>query len=87
MGRHRGARGRMIRCGEVSRNGQVSGNGGMGRSSWVIGVTSGSNRASRQMSGHNEQTQRCREEWTDAEGQTVAEGQNLLSVMFSWFLL
>ena len=27
------------------------------------------------------------EEWTDTEGQTVAEGQTLLSAMFSWFSL
>ena len=31
--------------------------------------------------------ERCGEEWTDAEGQTVAEGQNLLSVNFSSILL
>ena len=69
-----GARGRMIGYGGVSRNGQVSGNGGMGGSSWVIRGTSASNRASRQTIEHNEHTERHREEWTDAEGQTVAEG-------------
>ena len=58
MGRCGGVRGRMIKCGEVSRNGQVSGNGGMGRSSQVIRDMSGSNWASEWMSGHNEQMQR-----------------------------
>ena len=58
VGGCRGVRGRMIRCGEVSRNRQVSGNGGMGRSGRVIGGASGSNWASRWTIGHNEQTQR-----------------------------
>ena len=58
MGGCGGARGRIIRCGRVSRNRQVSGNGGMGRSSQVIGGASGSNWAN----------------WTGAEGWTVEEG-------------
>ena len=58
MGRCGGVRERMIRHGEVSGNGQVSGNGGMGRSSWMVRGASRSDRASRWMSGHNEQVQR-----------------------------
>ena len=58
MGGHRGARRRMIGHGEVSRNGQVSGNGGMGRSGQVIRGMSGSNQASRWTSRQNEWTQR-----------------------------
>ena len=48
----------MIGCGEVSRNGQVSGNGGMGGSGRVIGGMSGSNQASGQMIRHNKWTQK-----------------------------
>ena len=48
----------MIGCGEVGRNRQVSGNGGMGGSSWVIGVVSASDQASEQTIGHDEQMQR-----------------------------
>ena len=48
----------MIGCGEVGRNRQVSGNGGMGGSSWVIRGASASDRASKQMIGHDERTQR-----------------------------
>ena len=58
LGRCGGVRGRMIGCGEASRKGQVSGNGEIGTSGWVIGGTSGSNWASRQTSGHDEQMQR-----------------------------
>ena len=47
----------MIGCGEVGRNGQVSGNGAMGRSGWVIGGASVSDWASEQMVGHDEQMQ------------------------------
>ena len=56
--KHRGVRERMIGHGEVSRNGQVSGNGGMGGSSWVIRGASRSNQASRWTIGHDEQMQR-----------------------------
>ena len=55
---HGRVRGRLIGCGEVGRNRQVSGNGGMGGSGQVIGGTSGSDWASGQTSGHDEQTQR-----------------------------
>ena len=55
---HGGARGRLIGCGEVDRNRQVSGNGGMGRSGWVIRGTSASDWASEQMIGHAEWMQR-----------------------------
>ena len=48
----------MIGCGEVSRNGQVSGNGGMGRSNQVVRGTSGSNQASGWTSRHDEWMQR-----------------------------
>ena len=64
-------RGRMIRCREVSRNGQVSGNGGMGRSGQAIRGVSGSDQASRQMSGHDKQTQRD----AGRSGQTQRGGQ------------
>ena len=50
--------GRLIGYGEVGRNGQVSGNGGMGGSSWVIGVVSTSDWASEWMVGHDEWMQR-----------------------------
>ena len=43
---------------KVGRNRQVSGNGGMGESSWVIRGMSGSNQASEQMIGHDEWMQR-----------------------------
>ena len=58
LDKHGGARGRIIGCGEVSRNGQVSGNEGMGGSSQVIRVISRSDWASEQMIGHDEWTQR-----------------------------
>ena len=44
----------MVGCGEVNRNGHVSGNGGMGGSNWVIRGASRSDQASRWMSGHRE---------------------------------
>ena len=71
LGGCRGVRGSMIGCGEVSRNGQVSGNGGMGRSGQVIRGASGSDQVSGWTSGHNKQTKR------DAErsGQMQRGGQ------------
>ena len=49
---------RLIGHGEVGRNRQVSGNGGMGGSSRVIGGVGTSDWASEQMIGHNVWTQR-----------------------------
>ena len=48
----------MVGRGEVGRNRQVSGNGGMGGSGWMIGGTGVSDCTSEQMIGHAEQTQR-----------------------------
>ena len=48
----------MIGCGEVGRNRQVSGNGEMGGSGWVIGGVSVSDWASKQVIGHAEWMQR-----------------------------
>ena len=48
----------MIGHGEVDRNRQVSGNGGMGGSSRVIGGVSVSDQASEQTIRHDEQTWR-----------------------------
>ena len=53
-----GVRGRLIGCGKVGRNRQVSGNGGMGRSRQVIGGTSVSNQASERVIRHAEWMQR-----------------------------
>ena len=50
--------GRLIGHGEVDRNRQVSGNGGMGGSGWVIRGAGASDRTSEQMIGHTEWTQR-----------------------------
>ena len=61
----------MIGCGEVSRNGQVSGNGGMGRSSQVIGGTSASDQASKQTIRNDEWMQRD----MGRSGQTQRGGQ------------
>ena len=61
-----GAGGRLIGCGEVGRNRQVSGNGGMGRSGWVIGGTGVSDRTSEWTIRHTEWTQRG----TGRSGQT-----------------
>ena len=55
---HGGARGRIIGHGEVSRNRQVSGNRGMGRSGRVNGGTCKGDWASGWTIGHNEQMQR-----------------------------
>ena len=56
--RHREVGGRLIGCGEVGRNRQVSGNRGMGRSGRVIGGAGTSSRTSERMIGHNAWTQR-----------------------------
>ena len=53
-----GVRERLIGHGEVGRNRQVSGNGGMGRSSWVIRGISMSDQASEWTIRHAEQMQR-----------------------------
>ena len=53
-----GARGRLVGCGKVGRNRQVSGNGGMGTSGRVIGGMGTSDWASEQTITHNEWTQR-----------------------------
>ena len=53
-----GAGGRLIGCGEVGRNRQVSGNGEMGGSGQVIGGAGASDRTSERTIGHTEQTQR-----------------------------
>ena len=74
---HGGVGGRLIGCGEVGRNRQVSGNGGMGGSGWVIGGTSSGNQASNWMIGHNEWTQRG----------VGRSGQMQRGKTFSWFLL
>ena len=67
MGECGGVRARMIRCREVSGNGQVSESGGMGRSGQVIGGMIRSDQASRWTSGHDEQmwrdVERCGEMW------------------------
>ena len=72
-----GAGGRLIGCGEVGRNRQVSGNGGMGGSGRVIGAMGMSDQTSKWTIRHDAQMQRHGEEWTDTEGQNL----------FSWFLL
>ena len=55
LDRHGGVGGRLIGCGEVGRNRQVSGNGGMGRSGQVIGGMGVSDRASEWTIRHDEQ--------------------------------
>ena len=47
------AGGMLIGRGEVGRNRQVSGNGGMGGSGWVIGGTGASGRTSERTIGHD----------------------------------
>ena len=69
--RHGGVRGRLIGHGEVGRNRQASGNGGMGRGSWVIGGVSASNQASKQTVRHNDRMQRD----TGRSGQMQRGGQ------------
>ena len=58
LDRHGGVGGRLIGRGGVRRNGQVSGNGRMGGSGWVIGGVGMSNWASEWTIGHDAQTQR-----------------------------
>ena len=67
----------MVGCGEVGRNRQVSGNGGMGGSGQVIGGTGASDCTSEWTIRHNEQTQR-------GAGRS---GQMQRGETFSWFLL
>ena len=74
---HRGVGGRLIGHGEVGRNRQVSGNGGMARSGWVIRGTGTSNQTSEQTIGHDEQTQRG----------VGRSGQTQRGKTFSWFSL
>ena len=90
---HGGARGTIIGCGELSRNGQVSGNGGMGGSSWVIGGMSSGDWASGQMIGHNEWIQRDAGRSGQTEGQSRGAKPSpcnvllVLTVNFSSILL
>ena len=63
--------GRLIGHGEVGRNGQVSGNGGMGGSDRVVGGAGTSDWASEQTIRHNEQMQRD----VGRSGQTQRGGQ------------
>ena len=49
---------RLIGCGEVGRNRQMSGNGGMGGSGWVIRGAGVSNQTSEWTIGHNARMQR-----------------------------
>ena len=56
--RCRGVREGLIGCGEVGRDRQVSGNGGMGGSGQVIGGTGVSDRASEWTIRHDVQMQR-----------------------------
>ena len=55
--RRRGAGGRLIGRGELGRNRQVSGNGGMGGSGRVIGGAGTSGRTSERTIGHDARTQ------------------------------
>ena len=56
--RHGGVGGWWVGHGEVGRNRQVSGNGGMGGSGQVIGGAGASGRTSERMIGHDARMQR-----------------------------
>ena len=79
---HGGVGGRLIGCGEVGRNRQVSGNRGMDRSSQVIRGMGMSNQASEWTIGHDEWTQRG----MGRSGQ-MQRGKNLLLVLTVKLLL